>query len=342
MVEHNQKMAQLEEDSAKQISDIKTQAYSRSLREAGDSLGAELVMIRKAAQDKKDEILKALKEQQKGASLADQQTFGKEATDKIEAIEADSREQERLARKQQQLDAVKVLQEGQLEILRHQADAGDENAAAELKRLEAAKALNDEEKKLLDLLQQQLTPAERAAALAQLAALKQADHAGVVKELADQQLAALKLQSDTGTVNEQREAKKQIEILNLRKAYNEEVAKTASILKDQNATAADKAQAVSNLKAFTSTLGKQYDKDLGNDPQPLKKTADLQERSLLITGIAAAARATKDPTETVAANTKEANDLQKHANDAFDQFVQWTQQQQQTNPTIVFGVSDSP
>ncbi len=338
--EHDEKIADFKADSAKEVTDIQTEAYARNLKALGDSLGAELVMIEKNAQDKKDAILKALKEQSKGASQADIDTFNKAATEKIAAVDVDAQQQANLARKEQQEQAVKALQEGQLAVLRHQADAGDEYAAAELKRLEAAKANNDEQKKLLDLLKQQLTPKERAAALAELEALKSADHAGVVKQLADQQADALKAQASNGTPAEMREAQKQLEILELKKKYNEEAAKAAAIINNPNATTADKQAALANLKAYASTLGTQFDKALGNENQPLKKTASLEERGLLVTGLAASARAKKDPTETVAKNTKEANDLQKQFNDAFNQFVQWTQQQQQNNPTIVFGVSD--
>jgi hypothetical protein len=339
--EHGEKIADFKSDTSKEITDIQTEAYARNLKSLGDGLGAELVMIQKNAQDKKDAIIKALKEQSKGASLGDQDLYNKAATAKIAAVDADAQQEAKLARKAQQEAAVKTLQEGQLAVLRNQADSGDEYAKAELERLETAKARNDEEKKLLDLLKQELTPQERAAALAELQALKTADHAGVVKQLQSQQEDALKAQAENGaTPAAQREAQQKLEVLKLQKEYNAEAAKAAAIINNPQSNAADKAAAQANLKAYASTLGNQYDKDLGNESQPLKKTASLEERGLLITGVAAAARAKKDPSETIAQNTKEAKELQKQALDAFNQFVQWQQQQATTNPTIMFGVGD--
>ncbi len=340
--EHSQRMAEFDADSDRAIADRKKDARAKELKDLGDSLGAELVLIEKNAQDKKDAIAKALKEQLKGASDKDAADFRRVAAEQSIAIDADAKEAAALARKTQQESVVKTLQDGQVDALKHAADAGDEAAEAELKRLEAARANNDEQKKLLDLLKQQLTPAERAVALAELAALKTADHAGVVKQLEDQKSDALRAEAENGaTFQERRDAQKQLEVLELKKKYNQEARKTADIINNPNATAADKAAATANLKAYAATLGKEFDKSVGLDKRdPLKKTADLQERGLLVTGVAAAARAKADPQERIARNSDEAVKLQSEANAAFEKFATWQKQQESRRPVVVFGVSD--
>ncbi len=340
--EHQEKIDAFEADAARETADRKKDAQAKQLRDLGDSLGAELVLIQKNAKDKKDEIAKSLKEQLKGAIGDDAEMFKKAAAAQSRAVDDDAAEAAALARKTQQESVVKTLQDGQVDALKHAADAGDEAAEAELKRLEAARANNDAQKKLLDLLKQQLTPAERAVALAQLAALKTADHAGVVKQLEDQKSDALRAEAENGaTFQERRDAQKQLEVLELKKKYNQEARKTAEIINNPNATAADKAAATANLKAYAATLGKEFDKSVGLDKRdPLKKTADLQERGLLVTGVAAAARAKADPQERIARNSDEAVKLQSEANAAFEKFATWQKQQESRRPVVVFGVSD--
>jgi hypothetical protein len=336
--EHAEKMQGIKEEALKAYQDSQSAAMATHLKDVGDNLGAELLMIKKNAQDKKDAILKELKEQVKGASQLDQGTFNRIAQQQIASIDTEASESRQLAIKKQQLAVVEALQDGQVAALKQAADQGDEMAQQELKRLETAKQTNEEQRKLLDLLKQQLTPLERQEALDELAELRTANRAGIIKALNDQKMDVLKQQSEFGgTGADRKKAKDELEALQLKKDLQEAQIKTAAILQNPNATAEDKKEALDNLKAYTNSLGAQYDKET-KKLEPPKSKAELQERGLLITGVAASARTT--PIDRVAKNSDAAVKLQQDANKLMQEFLKQQAEIEKNRPKIVTGVSD--
>jgi hypothetical protein len=329
--EHHQANQRIIEKAQREINDIQAGSGIERLKALGKSLDAELALIEKNAQDKKDAIDAELKEQLKAAPASEADGLNEAAKGKKAAID-------QAAAAQNQNLVYKELQDAQLKVLQAQADAGDRNAAVELQRVQSARDQTQEADKLLAIMKDQAATVEqRKTAEQDLKAIQAAQGSAIDKQLRDQNQTVLERQAAYGAAGDRVAAKKQLEQLKLTKSFEEQQQQTQAILKNPAATDAQKKAAAENLRQFAGTLGKQFDEDIFGKNSQAKTTAALEDKGLLLSGVAAAGKEKRnDPNTATAKNTAEANSLQRQLLAKFDRLLD----RQQKPAVLISGVTE--
>lgn len=319
--EENAIRFQHQQDALKQTTQYYTDINKMSedthldyLRMLHKGLDAEFEEIQRSGEDKKQEIKKQLEEQLKAAPPEQRAGLISAANKASGAVDSAT------AAKQQQA-AYSALYDGEAKVLQARADAGDKVAESELKSLQASRDQTAEADKLHAILASQTASVtEREEAERQLKGLQEAQAGAIENRLKDQQSALLQQQATYGdTAKDRLDAEKKLQAIKLEDELKQREADTASILNDPAATAAQKQAAINNLKAFTASSGREYDKAINGNTPDIKRTADLQEQGLLIHGDAAAAKSEK--TEQIAKNTAEGNKITQSLSDKMQTFL---------------------
>ncbi len=302
---HLEGMAKEYTEYAKDTADTLGRADVERLKASGDTLGAELAQVKQNAADKKAAIDEKLKEQMKGAGDQTERTVlqadadgAKVAVDKAAAME-------------RQNVVYKEMRDAQVQVLQAQAAGGDENAAAELKRLQAGREYTDEATKLLAVIHGQGSAlGDVAQAQKNLDALTAAQTARVAKDVRDQHQAALQQRSeDGGTLAERKAAAAELAADQIKQDFAVKGARAKAVQEDKNATAEQKRQADDDLKSLAETSGREYDKKVNGHREKLKQSFSAEENLGGLSGVAASARARRDPAEDVLVASKEGNRL---------------------------------
>ncbi len=302
---HLQAMARLYAANAKETSDTLARADVERLKVSGDTLGAELLQVKQNAADKKLAIDKGLEEQLKQAgnpldrqSLRDEAAAAKSAVDRAAGME--------------RANAVyREMRDSQVQVLQAQAAGGNEAAAAELKRLEAARQYEDEAKKIRAVINDQgVAVEERAQAEKNLADLTAAQTARVAKDVRDQHLAALQQRSEyAATFAERKSALKELAGEQIKHEFEQRQAAAQAVQNDKNATAEQKRQAAADLASFAEQSGREFDAKVYGHRERIKNSFSAEENLGGLTGVAASARTRRDPADDIVKASKEGNRL---------------------------------
>jgi hypothetical protein len=301
--ERTDHIAKLTEDGQREQLEVENRGYEARVFALSAQADRDIQTVKDKRQKQLAEIDKEQAALKPKADAGDEQAKARmKALDEQALKVDDTRAEERAIREKARIDAsiarITLLKDAREKNLGAQAALGDQAAAVELAALQRTKELQTTEAALTAVMRDQNATAEQRTQAQRALNDAKAAAAGVsTKEVGDGKEFILQQQAALGN----KAAEVELKRLEITKTFRTEKEKLLGVLKDENATAADKKSAAAELTKLDTLQKQALAKAAG--AQAAVSGPQLNE-SRFLSGIGAASRE-KDMTQKLVDNGKE-------------------------------------